>query len=438
MLEAFPVYSEKLKNERLIRVYTPPAYQYEKKSYPVLYMHDGQNVFNDEDAIGGSSLQLEKYLNENELDIIVVAIDQNSPERKDEYCPWPNNEYSRKLLADESLSFGGKGDLYSNFVVEELKPLIDGKYRTQKNRSAMAGISMGGQISLYIACKYPGVFKDLIMLSSAFYANQEEMENLLKSTDMAGINSFYMDCGTDEAGAGTFISKEFLASNKTIYEIVKQKITHAKFEAIEGNEHHYRFFQERVTALFSFINKKGNKGQLKRKYGDRTGWSRLIKREFRQMRIQDESFTGDVTLLNMNKVSAPVMFYYPNGKVCVVDDGYSWLQHFPENERFSLTTVFDDTGDVVQWYIDICLANGNEDGRPWMDDLYLDIILLPGGDIIQKDAEELEAALTEGIITEEFYRIAWDEAKRITLLLEQDRFELIKKTKEHRLLILEQ
>lgn len=277
MLEAFPVYSEKLKNERLIRVYTPPAYQREEKSYPVLYMHDGQNVFNDEDAIGGFSLHLEKYLNENELEIIVVAIDQNSPERKDEYCPWPNNEYSRTLLADDSLSFGGKGDLYSSFVVEELKPLIDRKYRTQKNRSAMAGISMGGQISLYIACKYPHVFKDLIMLSSAFYANQEEMENLLESADLTSINSFYMDCGTDEAGAGTFISKEFLASNKSIHEIVKQKIPHATFEALDGNEHHYKYFQERVPALFSFLNKEEeNKGKLKRKYGDRDGWNRLI------------------------------------------------------------------------------------------------------------------------------------------------------------------
>lgn len=255
MLDVFPFYSTKMNNERLIRVYTPTAYLHQDKSYPVLYMHDGQNVFNDQEAIGDLSLNLEKYLDENELEIIVVAIDQNSPERKDEYCPWPNNEYSRKLLADESLSFGGKGDTYSNFVVEELKPLIERKYRTQKNQAAMAGISMGGQIALYTACKYPHVFKDLIILSSAFYANQEEMENLLESADLTGISSFYMDCGTDEAGKGTFISREFLASNNSIYEIVKQKIPSAKFKALEGNEHHYRFFQNRVPALFSFLNK---------------------------------------------------------------------------------------------------------------------------------------------------------------------------------------
>lgn len=177
---------------------------------------------------------------------------------------------------------------------------------------------------------------------------------------------------------------------------------------------------------------------MKRKYGDRAGWSRLIRREFRQMKINDESFTGDVTLLIMHEVAEPVVFEYPNRKVCVVNNGYSWLQHFPENERFSLTTVFDEAGRTVQWYIDICLANGNENGRPWMDDLFLDIILLPNGDIIQKDAEELEAALSEGLITEELYQFAWEEANRINQLLETDQFNLIKETNGHRLLLLEQ
>ncbi len=177
---------------------------------------------------------------------------------------------------------------------------------------------------------------------------------------------------------------------------------------------------------------------MKRKYGDRAGWSRLIKKEFRQMNISDESFTGDVTLLIMQKVTESVEYDYSNIKVCVVDNGYSWLQHFPKNDRFSLTTVFDETGKIVQWYIDICLSNGNENGRAWMDDLFLDIILLPNGDIIQKDAEELEEALSTGVITEEMYRIAWEEANRINQLLKTDQFGLIKKTHAHRLLLLEQ
>ncbi|WP_081987034.1 alpha/beta hydrolase [Planococcus sp. CAU13] len=280
MLDIFPVYSNKLANERLVRVYTPADYHEKEKSYPVLYMHDGQNVFNDKEAIGGLSLRLEKYLDENKLEIIVVAIDQNSPERKDEYCPWPNNEFSRKLLADETLSFGGKGDAYSSFVVEELKPLIDRKYRTQKDAAAMAGISMGGQIALYTACKYPGVFRNLILLSSAFYANQEEMEKLVATADLTAIRNIYMDCGTDEAGKGTFISEEFLASNKSIFNIVKQKVFNARFEALEGKEHHYRFFQKRVPELTSFLDKEESTGKLKRQYGDGMGGAGCSKKNF--------------------------------------------------------------------------------------------------------------------------------------------------------------
>lgn len=438
MLDIFPVYSTRLGNERLIRVYTPADYQEKEKSFPVLYMHDGQNVFNDKEAIGGLSLQLEKYLDENKLEIIVVGIDQNSPERKDEYCPWPNNEFSRKLLSDDTLSFGGKGEAYSSLLVEELKPLIDGKYRTQKDAAAMAGISMGAQIALYTACKYPGVFKDLILLSSAFYANQEEMEKLVESADLSGIKSFYMDCGTDEAGQGTLISKEFLASNKSIFNIVKQKVSDASFKVLEGNEHHYRFFQKRVPELTLFLDKEGSAEKLKRKYGDRAGWSRLLKKEFRQMKITDKNFMGDVTLLTMQKVKEPLVFEYPDLTVCIVDNGYSWLQHFPENEHFSMTTVFNGNGEIVQWYIDICLRNGNENGRPWMDDLYLDIVLLPNGEILQKDADELEAALSAGVISEELYQLAWKEANRINRLLENDQFLLIDEASEHRRLLLKQ
>lgn len=253
MLEIYPVNITPFNHERLIRVYLPINYNNESKSYPVLYMHDGQNVFRDEEAIGGISLELEDYLDKNRLEVIVVGIDQNSDERINEYCPWLHGEFSKKILGEAS-SEGGKGKQYVDFIVNELKPLIDDKYRTLKDQTAMAGISLGGLISTCAACCYPHIFKNVVVLSSAFWRNQEEIEKLIQNSDLSPIESFYLDCGTREAREKDFISKEFLASNKAIYEILHEKITNTKFEVIKDSEHNYMFFRKRVPELFTFLS----------------------------------------------------------------------------------------------------------------------------------------------------------------------------------------
>ncbi|EIM06261.1 putative esterase [Planococcus antarcticus DSM 14505] len=157
MLDIFSIAIKAFQHDRQIRVYLPKSYLSSNKKYPVLYMHDGQNVFRNDDAIGKVSLELEKYLDEEFLDVIVVAIDQNSSERKNEYCPWENGAYSKQFLEKVTPSFGGKGKQYAEFIVEELKPYIDEKYRTMQSQTAMAGISMGGLITLYMACCYPKI-----------------------------------------------------------------------------------------------------------------------------------------------------------------------------------------------------------------------------------------------------------------------------------------
>lgn len=258
MLELFPVYMTSFKQDRLIRVYLPKSYNEGKRKFPVLYMHDGQNIFNDNDAIGGTSLELENYLDESGLEVIVVGIDQNIKDRINEYCPWVNGEYSKKILGHVS-TLGGKGIEYVDFIVNELKPFIDNKYRTLKDNTAMAGISLGGLITTYAMCRYPQVFKNISVLSSAFYRNQEEIEKLIKDSDLSLIESIYLDCGDKESGNEEIINKEFLASNKAIYDSLKEKLTSAEFTIINDAEHNYSFFKERVPKLFSFLTK--NSGQ---------------------------------------------------------------------------------------------------------------------------------------------------------------------------------
>lgn len=120
-----------------------------------------------------------------------------------------------------------------------------------------------------------------------------------------------------------------------------------------------------------------------------------------------------------------------------MDDGYVWLQHFPSEKRYSLTTMFDSKGEIVQWYIDICLGNGIENNIPWFDDLFLDIVVLPTGEVIQLDTDELEDALKAGVIDNDLYNTACYEADKINSLIKSSEFELMNLSKKHKELLLE-
>ncbi|WP_066048797.1 alpha/beta hydrolase [Robertmurraya korlensis] len=240
--------------ERKIRLYLPSNYAETTKRYPVLYMHDGQNVFGNDEAIGGVSLDLHTYLEQEKMELIVVAIDQNTTgdERINEYCPWTNGDFSEKLLGVKSPS-GGKGKQYVDFIVETLKPYIDTNFRTIDNQTYMAGISLGALITVYTACAYPHIFTRVAGLSSAFYRNQEELRKLVQASDLARLEKIYLDCGTNEAVNNEVLSKQFLQSNLEIYEILKEKNNQTIFQTLDGAIHNYTTFKKRVPAFISYL-----------------------------------------------------------------------------------------------------------------------------------------------------------------------------------------
>jgi predicted alpha/beta superfamily hydrolase len=254
MLEKFLVYMSAFQQERMVRVYLPENYKTETKQYPVLYMHDGQYVFEDEDAIKGVSLGMKDYLDASGLQIIVVGIDLNTEGkgRINEYCPWVNGETSRKILgyADPS---GGRGDDYLEFIVKELKPLIDSNYRTLVDHTSMAGISLGAILSTYAACKYPHIFKRIAAISPGFYRNQEEIENLLRESNLSVIEKFYMDFGTKEVGEDEEMNQVFLDLTNRVYEILKAKVENLNFQSIEEAQHNYSAFRKRVPDFLSYL-----------------------------------------------------------------------------------------------------------------------------------------------------------------------------------------
>ncbi len=139
---------------RRVWLYLPPDYATTTKRYPVLYMHDGQNLFDAATSFAGEwgiDETLDSLHARGDAGVILVGVDHGGPHRLDEYNPW---------RADRADLGGGDGDAYVEFLVHSLKPYIDQHYRTRADRdnTGIMGSSMGGLISLYAALKYPDVF----------------------------------------------------------------------------------------------------------------------------------------------------------------------------------------------------------------------------------------------------------------------------------------
>jgi predicted alpha/beta superfamily hydrolase len=177
---------KKLQRTRRIWIYLPPDYRNSPKKYPVIYMHDGQNLF-DQSASGfgewGVDEALDSLAKTGKSSSIVVGID-NGPRRMNEYNPY---YYER--------SGEGEGDAYLDFIIRELKPYIDKRFRTHtsKEHTIIAGSSMGGLISYYAVLKYPEVFGKAGIFSPSFWV-APQMSQLTDSLapKLKGMFFFYM------------------------------------------------------------------------------------------------------------------------------------------------------------------------------------------------------------------------------------------------------
>lgn len=175
-------------------VYLPPSYETTYKNYPVLYMQDGNNLFDPATGFMGREWKLDEALErlfetDSIPEMIVVGI-YNSPGRMDEYTCHRHNYSGRDC--------GGKGHDYARFVVEELKPLIDQTYRTlpQVQYTSIMGSSLGALASFYTAQQYPETFSRIGMLSPTIYWAGHQ---ILKDTESFPAHfKLWVDIGTEE------------------------------------------------------------------------------------------------------------------------------------------------------------------------------------------------------------------------------------------------
>lgn len=164
---------------------------------------------------------------------------------------------------------------------------------------------------------------------------------------------------------------------------------------------------------------------IKKRYADRRDWGRITQRHYVHEQVENEVFKGHVTLLQLMEVASSLDVCYDDETIRIADAGYVWVQQFPSGAQHAVTSMFDATGQLVQTYIDICLRTGVEDGRVYWEDLFLDLIALPSGEVLLIDTDELEAARDQGEITQAEYTLAWAEAKRLQKQLQDGSFHLV-------------
>ena len=170
-------------------IYLPDNYDEEPRHcYPVLYMHDGQNLFDTSTAFSGE-WRIDEWLDRTKgRKMIVVGIEHGNEKRIQELTPFPNPEYG-----------GGGANAYLEFVVNDLKPYIDKHFRTDPNKTStgIMGSSLGGLVSLYAMLQYPEVFGFAGVFSPSLWFN-EEIFSFVNETELAKDQRFYILGGTEE------------------------------------------------------------------------------------------------------------------------------------------------------------------------------------------------------------------------------------------------
>jgi predicted alpha/beta superfamily hydrolase len=213
-------YMPQLNRNRRIWIYLPPDYYTTTKKYPVLYMHDAQNLFDAATSFSGE-WEVDESLNtlhqQGDYGCIVVGIDNGGGERLNEYSPWVNTEYNA----------GGQGDEYVEFIANNLKPHIDSTFRTLPGRTTtgIMGSSMGGIISMYAFSERQDVFSRAGIFSPAFWFGGSNPAAHVAGNPREGAARVFFLAGGQEPAS--------VAQNM---QVVANAMTTAGFEA---NEKYY-------------------------------------------------------------------------------------------------------------------------------------------------------------------------------------------------------
>ena len=228
-------------------VYLPPDYEGEERHYPVLYLHDGQNLFDPETAyVRGMDWKADEtadsLIRAGEIEpLIIVGIFNTGEHRIEEYTP----------TRDRKLG-GGHAELYGQMLVEELKPFIDERYRTlaDAHNTGLGGSSLGGLATLYLGFTHPEVFGKLAVLSPSVWWDNKAILKIIRATQPKPRLKIWLSMGTEESKSGL---RDANSLRDTLVGKGWKEGDDLHYEVISGGKHDEAAWAEKVEPVLRYL-----------------------------------------------------------------------------------------------------------------------------------------------------------------------------------------
>lgn len=248
--------------ERRIRVLLPDNYEQTNKSFPVLYMLDGQNVFFDDEAYAGASWQVYEGISvANCQEIIVIAIDNAGDQRMMEYGPWSGARDS------EFAQMGGGGIDFGRWMINDFIPLMNQKYRISHlvTDTGIAGSSMGAIMTVYLGHQYPQFFGKMGVFSLASFFNQSVHNEFVANYPLKATSLVSIQVGTLEGDSlsndeiNPHLSQQYIdASLKYYQQLISSQhpMDQIQIGIHVGHKHHELFWAKQIIETLEFLYPK--------------------------------------------------------------------------------------------------------------------------------------------------------------------------------------
>jgi enterochelin esterase-like enzyme len=244
--ERFP--SRFLRNQRDLIVYLPPGYDAQPdRHFPVLFLHDGQNLFDGSTSfIPGMDWHVgqtaDQWIQEGRVEpLIIVGIYNAGKQRIGEYTP----TRAPKLG-------GGRANRYAKFLLEEVKPFVNFQYRTQQGpeSTGIGGSSLGGLVSLYLGLRQPKAFGKIAALSPSVWWNERVILRFAATAAVRPLPRIWLDIGTRE---GPRIVDDVERFRDILVGKGWQPDRNLHYERVEGAEHNEAAWARRVGPFLQFL-----------------------------------------------------------------------------------------------------------------------------------------------------------------------------------------